>query len=425
VSRARSWTRAMLVLVLVGAVGAAFAGSADAYTKKQKRHIQRVLLHQLKKHPRLIKNRRWVRKASHVNEVLPLTIRLNPIVDGGAAAGTQPALAASDDTAKLDLSDTFGPLASNKVTTLSGVVNVDAVFGNPQDGDNLGDLRIVVTGANLSAASVGVLENSAAAACAGPLHQSPDNTYSTGGTSTGPGTTVSAASLAPSVDPNTVVRTAPIPLTLASTAAPNVGTANLFTQTNNVRLSLHVNAAVNTIFRALDDGTGGSTLALGAGSFPFAAFNCDEAFAAQTTGSGVTGNVIPVNVTGSLNISPAITTDGRLRIAKVNVSSPAATHSTVDACLQIAAGTQSPHALGTETALGFPTGTISSATPPVTGCDDTYVPSAPGGAATAGFGLANLGVQEISPAGAKRLHLSPDVTVLGLTGEALIGTYGA
>lgn len=441
-SRARSWTRVLGILVLVGALAAVFAGPASAYTHKQKRHIRRVLLHQLKKHPRLIKNKHWLRKADHVQETLPLTIRLNPIVDplGDAAA--------SDDVATLDLTDTFGPEVGKKQTTLSGTLNVDAHFGNPQNGDPLGSLRLVVKQANLSAASVGVLENPDVTCPTGPAW-----TYTSGGTVGAPS---GAPSLAPSVDGHTVVRTAPIALSLADTAAPNVGTANLFgTGPTNLALSLHVNAAINTIFRIADDGSGGSENGSGlptdvwsqnaAVTLPSQLLNCEEAIAAQTVGSGTTGNVIPVDVTGKLNINPALTTDGRLRIATVSASTPTDSsgvevgHSTVSACLEPASLI---HDSNTDTNVSslistvntaFP-GTIPTTTPsplPPGNTSDfvqtSNAPSAPCSDSTAPafnaleFPLALLGLQPATSAAAQQLDLDPNVSVNHLTAEALIG----
>jgi hypothetical protein len=402
------------VLVLVGALAAVFAGPANAYTAKQKRHIRRVLLHQLKKHPRLIKNRHWLRKADQVEEVLPLTIRLNPDLVVAAGPPAVHAQAASDDTAVLDFTDTFGPEVGSKTTTLSGVVHVDAHFGNPQNGDALGSLRLVATDASLSAASVGVLNNPAAASCPAP----PASTLTSGGT-----VGSSAAALAPSVTPSTVVRTAPIGLSLASTAAPNVGTANLFSNANNVTLDLHVNAAINTIFRDVDDGTGGGNPLVPAGTIPTAIFNCDEFYAAQTTGSGTTGNVIPVDVKGTLKVSPALTSDGRLRIATVSVSSPAGTgeevgHSHVSACLQPQSAVDTATVEGHISALsGGPFAPFVSSSSPTTACNATFN--------AANFPLSLLGEQEVTPSNAKFLNLDPNVSVSNLTGEALIGTYGS
>ncbi len=416
------------ILVLVGAVAAVFAGPASAYTHKQKRHIQRVLLHQLKKHPRLIKNKHWLRKADHVQEVLPLTVRLNPSL---GPAGTAP----SDDTALLDFSDTFGPDTSAKTTTLNGVVHVDAHFGNPQDGDTLGSLRLVVRDLSLSAASVGVLDNDQATSsavdgynCPSLLTSAPQWTITNGGVGTLSGAAVPTV-LAPSLDPNTVVRTAPIGLSLASTSAPNVGSANLFQPSDNVRLSLHANAAVNTIFRVLDNGTGASGL-LAPGTIPTGHFNCDEAIAGQTTGDA-TKNIIPVNVAGTLKISPALTADGHLRIATLSVKTPVQApsdgseigHSSVDACLQPYALVDTAKAQTDvsdfETAIGTPgtpdPTTMVTGSSPGTACDATPFAT--------NFPLAQLGETEITPTPAKFLHLDPNVQVTNLTGEALIGTY--
>ena len=71
-----------LLLVACLAFGS-LAGSASAkrhYTAKQKKAIGHKLLKQLKKNPKLIRSKSFVRKASAVNFQLPVTIRLNPDV---------------------------------------------------------------------------------------------------------------------------------------------------------------------------------------------------------------------------------------------------------------------------------------------------------------------------------------------------------
>jgi hypothetical protein len=238
---------------------------------------------------------------------------------------------------------------------------------------------------------------------------------------------------APSVGANTVVRTAPISLSLSTggVSAPNVGSANLFQSSNNVRLTLHANAAINTIFRVIDDGTGFSSLIPG-GSIPTSLFNCDEAYAGQTTGDP-THNIIPVSVAGSLKIAPALTADGKLRIATVSVSTPTDTsgqevgHSSVDACLQPHSLVDTPaaesHVTAFEAATGLstPAGPVVSSSSPTTGCDSAFN--------AVSFPLAQFGEQEITSADPnatdpKRLALDPNVSVTTLTGEALIGTYG-
>jgi hypothetical protein len=467
VSMPRKWLRLLGVCLLACAVAVTYAAPASAMSKAQKRKAQKVLLKKLKKNPRLIKSKKFLRKAGHVDFSLPLTVRLNPVVDGGAAAGVQEAEARSDDTVNLDLSSTFGPQRSNVPVKVSGVVHVSARFGNPAEGDTLGDLRLVATGADLTTSTIPVLDNATAGATCNALGPqattAPDNTLYAGGVSSGPGTT-DTATQTPGYSVNTVVRTAPVKISLANITASadgvrtNLGKANLFSPPgSDVRLQLHVNASINTIFKSTENGTGASTLPLGAGALPSTAFLCDEAYAGRTSGTGTEGNIIPVYVEGALSISPAITTDGFLRLATVNVNTPPGkeTHASARACLQVhslvnddANGDGLPTAgLGPSTIAGdalYDAGILASQTPgathspaelvsltgpPSTLCNDPYntgvFSSYPlaidlnDGTDTDGAGPLT---SEIQPATARYLDLDPEVEVLGLTGEALVGT---
>lgn len=445
--KTRVWLRVCVVSALVCAVGATLAGPAGAHgmTKAKKQAIQRKLIRQLKHNPRLIKNRRWLAAAGHVDASLPLTIRLNQVVADPSAVGYPGPSSfrekVSDDTAKLDLSETFGPDIGTKTVGLVGNVHVLAHFGNPAEGDALGDLQLTVTGADLYASSVGVLSNPTVGATCG-LVGAPASPLSSlqepspfGAYVTSTGAAATAAQLAPSVNGfSTVFRTAPIHLqSLDIPGSPNIGKANLFTTSNNVRLALHVGAVVNTIFRSSEFGSGMPT-----GWLPTALFDCDETYGGATDSAtlpscagdidtcpgGDVGtaegheNVIPVDVTGNLAISPAITTDGRLRLATVQVSSPDYEHSTVDACLQ-------PHALvdttksesdsNTATGGGGNVLVDTGGTPRSAACDATYN--------SANFPLNLAGVQELTPASAKFVQLEPDVKVTNLTAEALVGTF--
>lgn len=463
-------------------------------SKASKKKAAAKLIKQLKKNPRLIKNKRWLRKAGHVDATLPLTVRLNPVVNTTTNPALQKAEAASNDTALIDLTSTFGPEVGQKSTTITGKIEVLARFGNPAEGDDLGDLRIEVTSADLSAASVGVLTGSpsigpACATIEGATEPArAPNTFQNRPANTSLGSeyadrsvlggTVSRSSLASSVLPNTVVRTDPIEIGAASSnRVSNRGKANLFQTSNNVRLDLALTANVNTIFRSLEDGSGDSGTPLAAGSLPSASFYCDEAWAGQTNSSGLTSdsfsapsttadigpsmhqNLIVQRVTGALRISPAITTDGKLRIAKVDVTGSFA-HSTIDACLQVNSivqtsggvpGVNSPvtSGLGSIQAaqlLGGSAGVggayflgagfggvgtnITSTTPPTTACDTAYASSTNDPAwplshdTGSGGGVAGSGeplVDEITPTASKRLELDPEIKVNQVTAEALIG----
>ena len=509
-SRARRLGRIFGVLVLVCAVGVTFAGPANARsTKAQKKKAAAKLVKQLKKNPRLIKSKRWLRKAGHVNATLPLTVRLNPVAAiATTGAGPFAAEVASNDSALIDLTSTFGPSVGQKSTTIRGKIEVLATFGNPAEGDDLGDLRINVTSANLSAASVGVLDNPDAVACndgAGPEPARPGYTLQ----QTQPVSTlspamasfylsraapvpVSNASLAPSVGDATVVRTAPIQIGKADTSrVSNRGKANLFAATNNVRLDLALSARVNTIFRVWDTGLGDQTApsAFLPQVLPGSLFQCSETFAGTTNSSDLTAdsfdfptstadignpmhqNLIVQRVLGNLNVSPAFTVDGKVRIAKVDVAGEWA-HSTIDACLQPNKGIDtfdglgafptpvaSPGVVGTGSfreaqtlgaaitgtnpnyflgstfpggvdpalgdALGVTGGPLTGYAGLVTACDAPNAtvnnPAWPTSHETIP-GSGNPLIDAIEPATARRLELDPEIKVNSVTAEVLIGT---
>jgi hypothetical protein len=426
---------------MICALGVGFADTASArMTKAKKQAMQRKLIRELKKNPKLIKNRRWLRAAGHVDAYLPLTIRLNPIVKN-PVSGNQ-AERVSDDNAKLDLSETFGPEVGLKDTRLVGDVKVMAHFGNPAEGDALGDLRITVSSADLYASSVGVLTNTnVGAECGGlgapgsPQASLQHATSLAGGYVDSAGNPATDSQLAPSVDGfNTVFRTAPIHLSSVNIpGSPNIGKANLFQTSNNVRLALHVGAQVNSIFRSAEDGSA----MVDPHWLPTALFLCDETYAGATDSSGLSNdptagdigtvghaNVIPVDVVGNLEISPAITTDGKLRLAKVDVHSQDYEHSTIDACLQphgLVSNAKSLSDSLTATGLPAPTGyLLVDQSTPSRACDAAYP-----GAAT-DWPLSHAGVQELTGTGptgvsSKFVQLEPDVKVTALTAEALVG----
>src|SRR5207344_1579082 len=112
-----------------------------------------------------------------------------------------------------------------------------------------------------------------------------------------------------------VLRTTPLAL-----AATGGGTANLFglpvnTGGSAVNVQTSLATSINTVLREVDQGGYGIP----------AAFNCRQAV------TGVVPNVLGAKLTGSLRISPAITADGYLRLAKVTLGGPAVRNS-VEAC---------------------------------------------------------------------------------------------
>src|SRR5262245_27423661 len=113
----------LLIACLVGSVVAAPAAPAKRLTAKQKRVIKKKLMRQVKKHPRVVLRKSWLRKADMVDFNLPTTIRLNPAasntpVFSGDFSGvgryrpdfntTNANTVASDDTALLNLGQSLG-----------------------------------------------------------------------------------------------------------------------------------------------------------------------------------------------------------------------------------------------------------------------------------------------------------------------------
>src|SRR5689334_12324960 len=115
-----------VMLAVVFAFSAVIVAPASAkLTKHQKVHIRKQLRKQIHKHPRMIKNKRWLKRASLVDFKLPVTIKLrNPCnaasnTAGGAvptspAVGTQCTNAGTGlnennvNTASIDLGPSLG-----------------------------------------------------------------------------------------------------------------------------------------------------------------------------------------------------------------------------------------------------------------------------------------------------------------------------
>src|SRR4029077_8557097 len=84
---------------------------------------------------------------------------------------------------------------------------------------------------------------------------------------------------------------------------------------------------INSIFRIQDQDVYDTPLIAGS-QYPAGIFNCRQIW------SGVVQNYIPgIRLTGNLRISPAITKDGKLRIAKAAVSTSQPDHVALSACL--------------------------------------------------------------------------------------------
>ena len=96
------------------------------------------------------------------------------------------------------------------------------------------------------------------------------------------------------------------------------GEANLFGnipgKSYGIDVTVSLATKINSIFRIQDQDVYDTPLIAGS-QYPAGIFNCRQIW------SGAVQNYIPgVRLTGNLRISPAITKDGKLRIAKATVS---------------------------------------------------------------------------------------------------------
>jgi hypothetical protein len=246
----------------------------------------------VKHYPGVIGRRWFLRKAGLVQYKLPVTLRLRP----------DPA-----PTATADLGASLG----SRSIALSGSLAADVVFSDSFDGGALGDVGIAFRQSDsqvLETSSIPLLWNSDASGCA-------LNSGAVAGDDDwlGPGQRVA----------DTVLRTNALRLQVADRGtAASGGHANLFGnipgKNVSVDVTLSLKTVINAIVRVLDD------------EDPETIAQCRQLW------TGATQNSIPgVHLQGQLKIAPALMPDGRLRIARVTVSSPPAMPARValSACL--------------------------------------------------------------------------------------------
>jgi hypothetical protein len=109
------------------------------------------------------------------------------------------------------------------------------------------------------------------------------------------------------------------------------GEANLFGnipgKSYGIDVTVSLATRINSIFRIQDQDVYDTPLVSGS-QYPAGIFGCRQIW------SGAVQNYIPgVRLTGNLRISPAITKDGKLRIAKATVNTSEPTHVALSACL--------------------------------------------------------------------------------------------
>ena len=238
---------------------------AKKYTKKQKRVIRAKLLKQLKKDPKLIRKRWFLRRASDSGFALPLTARMTPTI---RTTATGPLTSApANDTLEFDLGSgattvPAGTYAGAVNVTVAGKFKLTGYFG--RDTIGYGSLGVMELGAgtvDLTAESFPVVNANPLCGDGSPLLK------------TGP------------VD---ISEAPPVP-----TGDRRGGSLNWLT--GNFSFRLWTQWAFNSLSQDV---------------------SCPGAFFWSNRVDG-SGSIIPIDLVGKFNVSPAFTTDGKLRLFKV------------------------------------------------------------------------------------------------------------
>jgi hypothetical protein len=494
-----------LALVVVAALAVGLmAGPASAKVSAKKRaQVSRQLRKAVKKNPRVIRQRWFLKKASLVNFKLPVTIRLR---------GINPTTGANPNSANIDLGTSLG----QREIDLGGSLAAEIVFHDAYDGGALGNVDVNIlhsTTKQLTSTSVPLLWNqqvsqagtswdsnllasaaptysAAFPAGCGNVHTTDPSVndagnlqfgYGFGPQPSSPGHTGSIAhgglpgvpiyhsladyqasspeAFAPapiaavddidavtnskipgnndwvggSVTPfpysassqpdtpgyfseppaahDTVLRTNALKLDVATSGIPinqstntngvagsqNIvigksgGQANLFGQIPGkgygIDVTVNLHTQISSIFRVVDQDAFEPLIE--GGNWPAAVFSCGQIW------SGYVDNYIPaVHLKGNLRIAPAITADGKLRIAKASLSQLGdPSRVALAACLSPYAAynaennssdTVQPTVPGTS-AIAAPDGTVSTTALPVKAASERSAPNVPCNTAPTSF----------------------------------------
>ncbi len=498
------WMALLIAVMCVGLVGPVAGASAHVQKKtrlsaKAKRVERARLLRMVKKNPKMIGKKSFLKKASLVNFKLPVTIRLR-----SSNVATNP------NTAALDLGASLGKRSLGLGGSLSGEI----VFHDAYDGGALGNVDITLTPSSkaLTTTSVPLLWNSnvtdpatsiaptfhigsGTAGCGNFHGASPitisgnktvpywnlqsdfdNNNAPAGYVPDTPGVDDPArltASAAVGVDDNigpnpqpfpysassvpggftqppspgdSVLRTAPLALNIAaagtevnqsdsSTNGPqgsqNVvigksgGQANLFGnipgKSSGIDITVNLATRINSILRSIDPDF---VPLISPNPWPTTWSDCRQAY------SGAVQNYITgVHLTGSLHISPAITSDGHLRIAKATLASADPARIALSACLypyslytaENNGSDVTPQTVGSYTSGGqLPTNEyVSRAAPTSVNCGATptkLVQDAP----TLGLAAANAANGYTTTVDGSRVSVAGDITT-SVSADVLVG----
>lgn len=474
---------AAVLVALAGSAVAATGASGERLTIEQRQLITAELRDAIERDPGVIKKRWFLQRASLVSFVLPVTIRLTPARDATTFSSND----VTGNYATLDLGQSLG----TRIIGLAGYVDAEIQFRDAYQSGHPGDVdvRILPDDARITSTSIGLLTNRdvstktrSAGGCAdfaGNGTGSDVDTLDKMGASLDPGTNNIGPNsqwlpLGGTNEKDVVLRTGPLLLGIdqAGEAAvpagmlaagttgngagltqvgPSGGRANIFGLSvtsagdggHSVDVTVNLKTKVNTIARQVD----GSFPDFDADPDPLLARLANEYECRQVWTGYIETHLQGIQLVGSLRIAPAITADGRLRIAKVFLASQQASRQALAACLRpfalFAAGnpatrdaaftTSAPwgaNPIGPNLIDGNPTISSFNATQSINPSTSSTAPDVPCDASGGPFNRApfnvsagsSAGLDEILKAGAAQA-VSADLTVQRLVGEVIIGHF--
>lgn len=238
--------------------------SSHHLTPKERAVQRRALLHDVRRHPRVVLRPWFLRRATVLGVDLPVSIRLNP------ATGTGGTSAASDDVLSFALGTgpTGSPLpdglaAGTVATSLTGALNASLRFSQDNSGYGL----------------IGVVEMSF-----GPVAMT--------------GTAIDLVDdAAPGTCPDAALAQTDGPISVAG-APGSTGVVDLLGGTFS--MDLHLSVAFRTLIRS----------------------SCSDPFVGTAMMDGSGRPPLPLRLDGRFRVSPAVTADGRLRLGRLVLSGP-------------------------------------------------------------------------------------------------------
>ena len=148
--------RVVGLLTAVAMVFGALAGSAIAKKTASKSKVRAQLLRAVKKNPRILHNKSFLRKAGLVHFKLPVTVRLR------GSNNTTPVSPVYDDVNPNSASVDLGASLGKRTVNLGGSLPAEVEFNDQFDGGALGNVRISLspsTTGGLTTTSIPLLWN--------------------------------------------------------------------------------------------------------------------------------------------------------------------------------------------------------------------------------------------------------------------------